>query len=301
MQKDFTPSVRVRVCAFGLGFFIIAGTLWLSGCTSPQNIATFAGTAQSALEQGPAIFRDLHGSCLRRHSDADPITALYLPPPPGTATPNVANENPVCTPLAPQGDALTKASDVLAAYFRAMQQLASFNTSTVSAANQQAAENAAVGAQLPLNQVDSLGKLAGFITDAFTGHYQRSRLAQYLRQADPSISSVTRGFEEIVSEDYGGLLREERQTFTARYQNIGDSGSSATILLLNRAYTDDLKELDRRKAVADAYVQALQEIRAGHHQLALSADRLNTRDLSLALLPYTAKLQALVPVLQKGF
>lgn len=182
-----------------------------------------------------------------------------------------------------------------------MQQLASFNTSAVSSASQSAAENAGFSAQLPLNQADSLGKLAGLVTQAFTAHYQRSRLAQYLRQADPSISSVTTGFEEIIAQDYGGFLREERQTFTARYQEIGDIGNAATILLLNRAYSDDLKELDRRKTVADAYVQALEQIRDAHHQLALNANRLQARDVSLAVQPYITKLQALVPVLQKGF
>ncbi len=182
-----------------------------------------------------------------------------------------------------------------------MQQLASFNTSTVSSDSQHAAENAAFTAQLNLTQADSLAKLAGLVTEAFTGHYQRSRLAQYLREADPSISSVTKGFEQIVSQDYLGLLREERQTSTARYQKVGDISNGATILLLNRAYTDDLKELDRRKAIADAYVQALRQIRDGHHQLALNANRLRARDLSLALQPYTTNLQALAPVLQKGF
>ncbi len=301
MHKAFTPSATVRVCAFGLGFFIIFCAFCLSGCTSPQAIASFAATAQSALDQGPAIFRDLHDSCVRRHSDAGPIVALYLPPHEGSPAHKTPDENPVCKPLATQAAALAKASDVLVAYFRAMQQLASFNTSAVSSASQNAAENAGFAAQLPLNQADSLGKLAGIVTQAFTAHYQRSRLAQYLREADPSVSSVTMGFEEIVAQDYRGLLREETQTFTARYQQVGDIENRATILLLNRGYTDDLKELDRRKACADAYVQALEQIRAGHHQLALTADRAQARNMSSALQPYITKLQALVPVLQKGF
>lgn len=301
MQKPFHRGVSARPCAFGLGFFIFGCALWLCGCTSPEAIANFADTSQRALQQGPAIFRDLHDSCTRRHSDAESIIALYLPRPAGTSPRNTPNENPVCTPFTPQGDALSKAEDVLAAYFRAVQQLASFNTSTVSSTSRQAAQNAAITARLPLNQVDSLSKLAGLVTEAFTGGYQRSRLAQYLRRADPSISSLMRGFEEIVSEDYDSLLREEQQTLTARYEKIGDIRNSATILLLNRAYTDDLNELNRRKAVAHAYVEALEQIRDGHHQLALNANRLHARDLNLALQPYTTKLQTLMPVLQKGF
>lgn len=301
MDKHFITGTCLRACAGALGLFIAICALSLSGCTSPEAIAAFAGSAQKVLQQSPAIFTDIHDSCVRRHLDARPITPLYLPSPSQDSAPGSPNESPVCAPFGPQGQALTKASDVLAAYFEAIEQLAAFNTSSVGTTSLQAAEYAATAAQLSTTQIDSVGKLAGLVTQAFTEHYRQSHLVKYLREADPSISSVTQGFEDIVAKDYEGLLREERQTITARYQNVGTAGNNATILLLNRAYTDDLNELHRRAAAADAYVEALEQIRAGHHQLAQNAGHLHAKELSLALQPYTAKLQALVPVLQKGF
>lgn len=306
MDNHFTGIVKRPSRISGLGFFIVLATLGLPGCTSTEAVAAFADNAQKALQQGPALFRDIHDSCIRRHADAQPITALYLPRTsegagsPSTGRSDAANQSAVCTPFASQGDALTSAVGILASYFGALQQLAAFDTSTVSTPAQRAAESAGYGAKFTVVQTDSLSKLAGFIGQAFTEKYRRHSLTRYLREADPSVASVTKGFEDIVSQDYKGLLAEEQQTLTARYQNVGDINDRATILLLNRAYLDDLNALTRRKAAADAFVEALQQIRAGHHELAQNVNRLRGKELSLALHSYTIKLQALTADLQKG-
>ncbi len=299
VKRDISPPLCLHVSGSCLALVILA-SLWLSGCTSLKTIATFAETAQKALNQGPAIFRDIHESCIRRHEDAQAIAPIYLPAPTRPQSAASTNTPAVCVQFAAEGDALAKASDVLVAYFKAIQQLASFNTSTVSTPSLQTAENAALSAQLSYTQMDSVGKLAGFVTQAFTERYQRKRLISLLREADPSISSLTKGFEDIASKNYEGLLREERQTITARYQKVGYSTDGAVTLLLDRAYTQDLNDMNRRSAVAQAYIQALGEIRDGHHKLAEIANHLRAKDLNLALDPYIGKLQTLLPALQSG-
>jgi len=185
----------------------------------------------------------------------------------------------------------------LTAYLRAVQQLAAFNTSSVSTGNETAAESAATAANLSLIQVDSVGKLASLVTQIFTAGYQRSRLLESLRSADPHIAAITEGLDAVIG-NYIEFLQEERQTVTARYQSVGGTDQPAMVLLLNRAYYDDLAAIQRRREAAGAYREALKNIREGHHQLTLSAHRLNTKELSLALQPYTSKLDGLVPVLQ---
>lgn len=294
MNKGFQTYSGWRTWFLSLGIFIAAALLSLAGCTSPQAVAIFADSAQKVLDQGPPLFHDLHDSCIRRHTGAEKIVPVFLPTSPTPPT------SPVCSPFAQQGDALAKASDILSAYFRAMHELASFDTSSVSTATEQAAENAATGAQLNDVQIDSVGKLAGLITQIFTEHYQRSRLMSYVRTADPAVASVTQGFETIVSKDYESLLHEEQQTIAARYQNVVDPQNLAAVLLLNRAYTDDVNEINRRKAAADAYVEALKQIREGHHKLTEKGGHLNVKELGLALASYTTRLQALLPIVQKG-
>lgn len=300
--KDFKrATTHVRLLC--LIFFMC---VCLLSCTSAEGVATFADTADKALEEGPQIFRDIHDSCVRRHAVAEPIRPIFL-------TGVARNENnthesnrlpadpSVCARFAPQGEALAQASGVLSAYFRALQQLAAFNTSTVSSPSEQAAQNAATAANLTANQIADIGKLAGLITRIFTAHYQHRHLIQDLREADPSISSVTQAFETIVSKDYQGLLQEEQRAVTRRYQDNGNAQTTALVLLLNRAYSDDVADLNRRKTAAEAYVTALQQIREGHHTLAKNAGHLSAKDLSIALQPYTAELQSLVPALQKSF
>ena len=272
----------------------------LASCTSPEGIAALADGAGKALNEGPALFKDIHESCVRRHEDAQPITAIFLPPVIVRAS-EAKSEIAACAPFAAEADGLAKASGVLTAYFKAMQELAAFATSSVSGPNEEAAENAATAANLSLTQIDSIGKLSGLVTQLFTERYQRSHLVKYLREADPSVASITRGFEDIVSKDYAGLLQEEQQTLTAQYQDVGDVRDTAILLLLNRAYSEDGDDLNRRKAVASAYVAALQQIREGHHKLAQNADRLNGKSMTVALQPYITQLQALIPTLQKGF
>lgn len=269
-------------------------------CTSPQAVSTFAGDAQKTFDQGPALFRDLEASCVRRHRDAEPVVALYRPP--VSSTPAAPPEEAaVCQAFAPRAEALIRASGVVSAYFKALEQLASFNTSSVSTDSEQAATNAATAAQLDPSQIDSVGKLAGIVMQAFTAHYQRRHLLEALRQADSALGSATQGFQTVVGTDYESLLASERRALVSRYQEVGETGDRATVLLLNRAYSDDLQQLDRRKAAADAYVQALLEIREGHHQLALNAGRLGAKELSLAIEPYTSRLQTLLPRVQQAF
>lgn len=295
-MSGFIPHLP-RLPALRLVFFILAGSLVLSSCTSPEAVADFSSTAQKALRQGSPIFRDIPASCARRHLDAQPTSPIYFAEG-GDSGSAGAGGSPVCARFEPQGEALVKASNVLIAYFAAIQQLAAFNTSTVSSDSERVAENSAAAAQLSLTQIDSIGKLAGLITQAFTKRYKRTHLVTCVREADASVASVTRGFEDIVSKDYEGLLREEQQTVTARYQNIGDIQDRALILLLNRAYMADVNDLTRRKTAAEAYVQALEQIRDAHHALAQNAQRLNSKQFAVALNAYTTKLQALVPAAQ---
>ena len=281
--------------------FAAALSLALSSCTAPQVIGAFTDSAQKALAGGPPLFEDLHDSCVRRETarPSRPILPLFVPPGSKNAPPKDSPDLAACTRFAVEGQALTKVSDVLTAYFRAIQQLSAFNTSTVSAANETSAENAATAAGLNTVQIDSVGKLANFVSEVFTSHYQKSRLVKYLHDADPQVADITQGLETVL-KNYEVFLNEEQQTITARYQTVDDSNQPAMLLLLNRAYSDDLAEIQHRRAAADSYVVALTNIREGHHKLVEVAKRMNAKELTLALQPYTSKLDASATALQNG-
>lgn len=272
-------------------------------CTSPEAISGFADSAQKALAAGPPIFDDLHGSCLRRQ-EARPSSAilpLFVPPGSKSAPPKDPPAQAACARFATEAKALANVSDVLDGYFRALQQLAAFDTSTVSSAAESTAENAATTAGLSSTQIDSAGKLANLVTRIFTEGYQRKRLIEFLRDADTPVGNITEGFDNVI-KNYLDFLQEEQQTVTARYQSVAEIGTNdkAVMLLLDRAYTDDMADIERRRAAAKTYQDALKAVREGHHQLVTGAQHFNAKELDVALEPYTSKLDGLIPALQRS-
>jgi hypothetical protein len=241
------------------------------------------------------MFDDIHESCVRRQAEEGRLLPLY--PHIGQNPPETAGES-VCTSFVPEVKELENVSSILSAYFRAMQELAAFDETKVSAQAEHAGENVGTAAILSLNQADSVAKLSGLITRAVTQHYQRSKLAEFLRAADPHVAVISQALKTVIIKDYGSLLDEEERAINRRYQGVSGTRDAATILLLNRAYAEDLDGLKRRKAEAKAYATALRQVQDGHHQLASSVGRLKNRELSLVLQPYISQLQALTPLLQ---
>jgi hypothetical protein len=271
-------------------FCLILVVVACTSCNSPQAVAEFAASAAQAVEQGTPLFRDLYGSCARARLDRQPIEPLFKGKP--------ALEQPAsaCARVQSEGDALITDSATLSAYFNAIHELAASNTSGVTAPSTNAAVQAATTANLTFSQATAVGKLAGLVAQAAAGHYQKSHLIRYLDEANTSVLDAAQAFE-TVARDYEGMLDEERRAMRARYQDASGSADTAVVLLLNHAYTADLEEIQRRKAAADAYIAALEQVSEGHQKLASE----DAKEWGPALEPYTSKLKKLVPQMQKGF
>ena len=264
-------------------------------CAPPAAVATFAGGADKAIAAGTPIFADIHESCVRRQAEEEHIAPQY---PHVGQNPTSAAGNSVCTSFAAEVQELESVSSVLSAYFRAIQELAAFDEANVSAQAEHAGENVGTAAVLSLNQADAVAKLSGLITRAVTGDYQRSKLREFLRTADPHVAAISQALETILTRDYGSLLDEEERAIKRRYQQVSGTREIATVLLLNRAYTEDLNELKRRRRTAEAYVNVLKQARDGHHVLASGAERFNNKEISLVLEPYILQLEAFTPAIQ---
>jgi hypothetical protein len=292
-MKKLLTRYKTQFC------FLTLPALLLLSCASPQAVATFASSAEKTMDGGPGLFTDIYGSCVRRHLAMEPLKPIFFPVGPKAVSTGATPEPPACAAFLRQGEALAKASNLVSAYFRSVQQLASFNSTTVSGPGAQAASNVAVASGLNLTQVDSATKLAGLITQAFTERYREGNLKRILTEADPRINALTQAFADVIGKDYAGLLKEEQQTLAAQYQEVGDRKDPATILLLNRSFGEENSRLNERKAAAQAYVEALAQIREGHHTLATNAKKLTTKDLEAALQNYSDKLTSLLPLIEK--
>jgi hypothetical protein len=273
----------------------------LFGCASPEAIGNFADSAQKGIAGGPPVFTDIHDSCLRRQMSRPgaPILPIFVPPGSKDAPPENPPAIAACARFAAEAQALTKVSDVLNDYFKSMQNLASFNASGVSGASESVAENVSTAAGVSSAQIESAGKLATLLTRIATESYQRKRLVQLLRDADPEVTNITEGFDKVTST-YLDLLQQEQQTLAAEYQSVGETARQpAMLLLLNRAYSEDLDKLQQRRSEGNAYRGALKNIREGHHKLVEDAPHLSAKEVNAALEPYISSLNGLVPALAK--
>ena len=274
--------------------FVLAMCAMVLSCGPSTEVVAFADEARQVFEAGSFIFDDLPESCVRRHAAAEPIRALYLPLKPATAT----SPDATCERFSAEARALRQQSSLLVTYFTAMKQLAAFNTMNLSTPVETAAQSSSEG-ELGKAQAEAAGKLSGIVTQAIAGHYQRRKIAHYVQEADPSIAVITNNFEKIAGDDYERLLREEQQTLTARYQEVGETGSLAVIVLLNRAYSDDVNAVKQRKVMAEAYAKALETIREGHAKLAEGSRHEEGKALQPALQGYISKLEELLPAMRQ--
>ena len=271
---------------------IVIGGLVAASCNPPAAVANFASVAGQTVTRGGPVYEDIHDSCLRRQADEAHLQPEYLNP--------SAQFNGACASLVPAVQEAQQAASVLANYFRAMQQLAAFDESQVSTQAMQTGASLSTAAVLSANQVDAVSKLSGLITEVATRHYRRAKLRDIVTEADPHIAAVTQGLETVITKDYAGLLDEEQRALNRRYRLVHRADEPATVLLLNRAYTQDMAALQRRREAARAYASALKEIRDAHHDIAQKAGQLGSKQTALALQPYISQLQAAAPKMQEA-
>jgi spore maturation protein SpmB len=264
----------------------LAAILVSSSCSSPIAVATFAASAQKAVDQGPVIFADLPNSCERREAGRRSDSEILVDP---TATVPLR-----CAGFLSRRDALVKASGVLADYFEVLGQVASFGTSALgstASANAQQLETEA-----NLSDHGGLSALAGILVQAATEGYQRKRLAEHIKAANTPIQNLTLAFAQIAVDDYqNDLLLNEERTLRERYGDFAErpAGRNDPVVFLLRArWQEDIGELVQRRAAVAAYVLALENIRKGHQELADQARKLDSRQLATALAPFTTSLQS---------
>ncbi len=281
--------MKLRVDWLVAGCVCFAALLAASSCSSPVAVAAFAASAVKAVDQGQAIFADLPNSCERREADRRSDSEILVDTSPGLPVPAR------CAGYVTQRDALMKASAVLSDYFQVLNQVASFGTSSLGTTASSDAQQLATEAGL--KDGGAISALAGILVQAATEGYQRKRLAEHIKAANPAIQNVTLAFAQIAVEDYqNGLLLSEETTLRERYGDFAEhtaGRNDPVVFLLRVRWQEDMGGLVQRRAAVATYALALEKVRKGHQELADQAGKLNSRQLTKALAPYTTSLESL--------
>ena len=276
----------------GFVFLVTVLALSASSCTTPGEISDFCGSATTTLAAATPIFNDMKLSCLRE-IDSRGEFGTFKPP---------VQADPNCTAIGEQAAGATAAAKILSDYFSAINSLASFGTAKAGtdAQNLLSKTGAAVGTNSAAQT--ALGSMAQFLVSAATSGYQQRQLDKDLPKVSENISAVVSALITIVQDDYiGRQLSSEEQKLAVRYEEFGKGKTPEVHLMLDDRWHADEQTLAAKRASAQSLVVALQTLSKGSASLAANAHRLNAKEVPALLGPYVTQLQALVPLIQKGF
>jgi hypothetical protein len=265
---------------------VAALAVTLSSCESPLAVRDFARAAHEVTLQFPALADDFAGSCVRRKLAEQKAGEITDPGGPASAA---------CREDYDLAPALAGSMNVLANYLHALDRLASNETVQCDKEIDTFAASLTASSKLPAAAVGAVQGLAKFLAGAVGGRYQRRKLEEAVRAADADVAALTSAFEHIAGVEYRRSLGNEEESLRLRYDDAIQSSehNAAIALLLQRQWREDYERLQKRKAAAVAFAQALARIREGHAQLARRGEGWPARELAKALGPYTASLQAL--------
>jgi hypothetical protein len=291
-------------------------TSCLVACAPADAVATFASTTQKSLENGTAVFDDMPASILRRDCYANIEDRPLDFEPVSEACVKDADEQKNLADAQNDRDSLIAIQQILIDYFTGIQQLAEFGKSSD---NGNKVNNDSSKASSAASKLKSSGKATSITADEatlitglakvtdrlLTAGYRSRQLSNELADADKAIAAVVGALTRVVQIDYmfdpgnsakASLLNLEAHRMQEVYRDAhGDS------LLLKISWTDHVTKLMSRNSSAQSYIQALEKIQGGHHQLATQPTHLHAQGLANAIQPYISSLNSLIPKIQKVF
>src|ERR1039458_5895317 len=261
--------------------------LVLGSCATPDAVRQFVTTARDATVRFSPFVQDIADSCVRRKLAERPVTEIADTA--GLAT-GACKED---FHLAPD---LLGSMNVLAGYLNALNSLASNGTVSYDKEIDGFADKVQSTAKFPVPATDAVKGLAKFLVDAVASGYQRKKLVDALKKADPHVTALTDTLGHIIGVEYVRDLDNEADSLQNRYIDAmrSDQHNGAVALLLQRQWMRDLATLQQDRAAAIGYQKVLEKVRDGHKQLASRAGQWSASELAKELVPYTASIQTLV-------
>ena len=264
----------------------------LLSCNTPESIGKFCASAVATLRAGDTFFDDMQASCIRTAETYEPFAAFQ------TSSPN----SEPCVAIGKQAEGLKAASKILANYFTALKDLASFGNTKAGADAKDLFSKATAHANLAKPSAKALGSVADFLTRVAVSGYQRKHLADEISNVHEDLKAALDGLGEAVGVVYVNQLQNEENKTAARYREflLRHPGGAET-LILDARWQSDRAAFDRKQKAALNYKTALETLARGNEDLAAHARNLKTKQLAALLSPYTAQLENQLPAYGPSF
>ena len=265
------PALRM----VGLAALVALAAVSLSACTNLDAVRTFAKTSAVAVEN-----REI----LADYARSSVVLARLAPADRSAELKTLAKER------AKQRGRLSSVQRVLGHYFRTLGDLAA---SSLPSANSEigalvtALEGAkgTVGASAISNEtIDAAGSIAKVLTRLALDGWRQSKVAEIVREVDPSLQKVVAGLSEVVQKDFSASLDQEAEAIRGYFETaLADAKSrgeeEATGRLARYLEAEALDGVEARRQKLAPYLEALGKVGKGHAELAANAGKLDGKTL----------------------
>jgi hypothetical protein len=262
----------------------------LSACTNLDAVRTFATTSAAAVE---------NREVLSDYAQAPVVLARLAPADRSAALTAEAKER------AKQRSRLWSVQRILGHYFRTLGDLAA---SSLPSANPEigalatALEGAkgAVGASAVTNEtIEAAGSIAKVLTRLSLDGWRQARIAEIVREVDPSVQKVVAGLGEVVRKDFAASLDQEAEAIRSYFETaLADARSrgeeEAAGRLARYLEAQALDGVEARRLRLAPYAEALAKVGKGHAELAANAGTLDGKTLVEKLKQLSKELTTLV-------
>jgi hypothetical protein len=195
------------------------------------------------------------------------------------------------------------ANKVLSAYFSALAKLAD---DQVLSADREIGGLAVIVKKSGLDdaQVDAVAELTKYLTSTAIDTYRRGKIGDAVASQNANVVLVTTGLRTIISRDYRQILNIEARAANDFYraaltENREREPLAAILVLKDR--DERVGELRKKTEAIDAYVRALDAVRAGHEKLFEHRNKLRAKVLASELRDQAEMLERISRQLEKAF
>jgi hypothetical protein len=289
--RDFRYTQR-RMLTFPRKALYCSMLVVLSGCDNPEAVARLSSSAGATLKSGNAIFDDLKNSCLRA---LDTQTDL------GELRQLDTSGDTKCDNIGQSADGLKAASELLADYFSALYDLASFGTTKLGDQASSLASKATQSTDLKPETKAAMGPIASFLTNAAVSGRRAKDLQEAIAAVSTDVRAVLDGLSKAVANSYMEELGDEEKKIFNRYRRFEiDHKSPEVLLMIEARWRDDRTTIEGKRNAARSYCAAVDSLAKANDQLA-GAAKLRAKELSSLLGPYLIQVDSLLPAVRKAF
>ena len=145
-------------------------------------------------------------------------------------------------------------------------------------------------------ELDSYTRLAKMLIDLSTDSYRKHKLAEYVREGNPSVQVLAVKLEFLVKDALGGLLESEEEGLYDRTQILKRNRTLDEFELRAVAadYYQRLQDLELKRKKTTLLASSLKRIGAGHQEMMNNLDHFSDDQIRKGIIAVATEINALI-------